>query len=55
MAASDVQGKAACPKCGQPMRREVDGVRRPPMPHIFWFCRNLDCEDGSRNKVYNGG
>ena len=44
-----------CPRCGKPMRRELDGVREPPMPHIFWFCVNVDCEDGKRNRLYSGG
>ena len=44
-----------CPTCDEPMRRELDGVRFPPMPHIFWFCANRDCRDGKRNKLYSGG
>ena len=47
--------KTKCPVCGQPMRRESDGVRNPPMPGTFWFCTNIDCEDGKRNRVYSGG
>ena len=46
---------AICPKCGSEMRRELNGVRLPPMPGAFWFCTNLDCEDGKRNRVYSGG
>ncbi len=45
----------ACPACGQPMRREFDGVRNPPMPGVFWFCTELDCDDGKRNRVFSGG
>jgi hypothetical protein len=37
------------------MRREYDGVRNPPMPQVFWFCINADCEDGVRNRIYSGG
>ena len=37
------------------MRREFDGVRNPPMPGVFWFCTELDCEDGRRNRVFSGG
>ena len=37
------------------MRREFDGVRNPPMPGVFWFCTNADCEDGKRNRLYSGG
>ena len=44
-----------CPKCGEPMRREFDGVRNPPAPGVFWFCTNLDCEDGKRNPLFSGG
>ena len=44
-----------CPKCGQPMRREFDGVRNPPMPGVFWFCTNAECGDGGRNRIYSGG
>ncbi len=47
--------KAQCPRCGQPMRRETDGIRRPPMPGVFWFCVNQACQDGRGNKVYSGG
>ena len=46
---------AMCPNCKEPMRRELDGVRAPPMPKLFWFCTNRDCEDGKRNRVYSGG
>ncbi|MCH7653291.1 MAG: hypothetical protein IIB14_06395 [Chloroflexi bacterium] len=46
---------AACPSCGNPMRREFDGVRVPPMPTIFWFCTNAACEEGKGNKLYSGG
>ena len=44
-----------CPRCGASMRREYDGVRNPPMPQVFWFCFNADCEDGVRNRIYSGG
>ena len=44
-----------CPVCEEPMRREFDGVRSPPMPEVFWFCTNRNCEDGRRNRVYSGG
>jgi hypothetical protein len=44
-----------CPTCREAMRREVDGVRVPPMPGVFWFCTNASCEDGKRNRVYRGG
>ena len=44
-----------CPKCGERMRREFDGVRNPPAPGVFWFCTNLDCEDGKRNPLFSGG
>lgn len=44
-----------CPTCGEAMRREFDGVRTPPMPGIFWFCINPNCDDGKRNKIYSGG
>jgi hypothetical protein len=37
------------------MRREFDGVRNPPAPGVFWFCTNLDCEDGKRNPLFSGG
>jgi hypothetical protein len=37
------------------MRREFDGVRNPPMPGVFWFCTNTECEDGGRNRLYSGG
>lgn len=47
--------KPLCPICGTPLRREFDGVRNPPMPGVFWFCTNGDCEDGRRNKIYSGG
>lgn len=46
---------ALCPTCGEPMRREIDGVRLPPMPGVFWFCPNKDCPDGKRNRIYSGG
>jgi len=52
---TDDQKQATCPTCGEPMRREKDGVRLPPMPGIFWFCRNRECPDGTRNRVYSGG
>ena len=44
-----------CPTCGQPMRREFDGMRTPPMPKVFWFCINVDCEDGKENRTFHGG
>lgn len=47
--------KVNCPACGEPMRREFDSVRKPPLPGVFWFCTNLDCQDGKRNKIYSGG
>ena len=46
---------SVCYKCGQEMRREHDGVRVPPMPKVFWFCTNVDCEDGKGNRLYSGG
>ena len=45
----------ACPSCDSPMRREFDGVRNPPLPGVFWFCTDLECDDGRRNKLYHGG
>ena len=54
--ASDTNtARSACPKCGHDMRREHDGVRVPPMPKVFWFCTNSDCEDGRNNRLYSGG
>ena len=47
--------KIACPTCQKRMRREFDGVRNPPMPGVFWFCTNQECEDGKRNRVFSGG
>ncbi len=47
--------RAACPACGEGMRRELDGLRVPPMPQVFWFCTNSSCPDGSRNKLFRGG
>lgn len=47
--------RAPCPKCGESMRQEKDGVRLPPMPHVFWLCTNSRCEDGKKNRVYSGG
>ena len=47
--------KVNCPTCGEPMRREFDGIRNPPLPGIFWFCTNLDCQDGKGNRTYSGG
>ena len=44
-----------CPVCKQNMRREFDGVRQPPMPSVFWFCTNAQCDDGKRNHLYQGG
>ena len=46
---------ASCPTCGETMRREIDGTRVPPMPHVFWFCTNSECADGQRNRLYRGG
>jgi len=48
-------GRALCPACGEPMRREYDGVRNPPMPHVFWFCTNSDCPEGKENLLFHGG
>lgn len=47
--------RVACPTCGQPMRREFDGIRVPPMPSVFWFCTNAACAEGKNNKLYHGG
>jgi hypothetical protein len=47
--------KTICPTCGNPMRREYDGVRTPPMPQIFWFCTSSECDDGKKNKLFSGG
>ena len=47
--------QAPCPLCERPMRRERDGLRVPPMPTVFWFCSNVDCEDGRNNRLYSGG
>ena len=55
MTTPDPPKQAACPTCTQPMRRERDGVRLPPLPNLFWFCTNVDCEDGKKNRVYSGG
>ena len=55
MAATNAKNGADCPACGATMRREIDGVRRPPMPQVFWFCTNSNCEDGNKNKLYRGG
>ena len=52
---NETVGEVACSRCGAPMRREFDGVRTPPMPGVFWFCINSECEDGKRNKIYSGG
>ena len=46
---------AMCPACGEAMRRELDGLRVPPMPQVFWFCTNSDCKDGENNKLFRGG
>ena len=46
---------SVCPKCSREMRREHDGLRVPPMPHVFWFCTNSDCDDGRNNRLYSGG
>ena len=51
----DDAGELSCLKCGKAMRREFDGVRNPPMPGVFWFCVNPECEDGRRNRLYSGG
>ena len=45
----------ACPTCGQQFRRERNGFRNPPMPVVFWFCINTECEDGKLNRIYSGG
>ena len=55
MSSESAQGPSVCPTCKQPMRREMDGVRTPPMPTIFWFCTNKECKDGERNKLFRGG
>jgi RNase P subunit RPR2 len=55
MTAPEAPKRAICPKCAEPMRSERDGVREPPMPHVFWLCVNVDCEDGKRNRIYSGG
>ena len=47
--------QATCPTCGRAMRREINGIRTPPMPGLFWFCTNLDCKDGKQNHIYSGG
>ncbi len=52
---SNMETMSVCPKCGQDMRREHDGVRVPPMPKVFWFCTNVDCDDGRNNRLYSGG
>ncbi len=41
------------PECDEPMRREHNGVRRKP--HVFWYCVNARCKNGSRNGLYEGG
>ena len=50
-----VDQEVTCPVCNQLMRKEYDGVRRPPAPKIFWFCVNTQCEEGSGNRLYQGG
>ena len=55
MSVSESRDQANCPTCGEPMRRERDGVRSPPMPQVFWFCINARCEDGKQNQIYSGG
>ena len=55
MSTPDEPQKAACPVCGDSMRREKDGVQVPPKPGVFWFCANLKCSDGKRNRVFSGG
>ena len=55
MTTSEAPTPVSCPRCGKPMRRELDGVREPPMPKIFWFCANRSCEEGKQNKIYSGG
>ena len=42
-----------CPECGEPMRREHNGVRGKPQ--VFWYCTNPRCSDGSTNRLYEGG
>ena len=39
MAETDASETAMCPRCGEPMRRERDGVRMPPMPQVFLVLR----------------
>ncbi|MBI2855578.1 MAG: hypothetical protein HYX93_01880 [Chloroflexi bacterium] len=53
--AQQTEQPTACPACGQPMRREYDGVSLPPKPHVFWFCTNRACPDGQHNKLFSGG
>ena len=55
MAEPHLSSPPLCPVCGRPMRRELDGFRRPPMPQVFWFCANIECEDGKKNRTYSGG
>ena len=55
MATEDTPKHGTCPTCGQAMRREIDGVRVPPMPQVFWFCTNPNCKDGERNALFRGG
>ena len=55
MASESTTPPASCPTCGQPMRRELDGMRVPPMPQVFWFCTNSSCADGNRNRLFRGG
>ena len=55
MASTEGGQQPVCPICGQPMRRELDGARVPPMPHVFWFCTNSNCADGEKNKLFRGG
>ncbi len=55
MTSPETPKRVSCPACGESMRRELDGVRVPPMPQVFWFCTNSNCEDGKRNRLYRGG
>ena len=55
MSTERAQASSVCPTCRQPKRIEMDGVRTPPMPTIFWFCTNKECIDGERNKLFRGG
>lgn len=46
---------ANCPVCDQQMRKDLEGSGRSPTPKVFWFCMNIDCRDGKRNKTFQGG